>query len=387
MHVILTIASLDQRAGGTSQTVARTAQHLVDTGCAVTVLTFASDEAPVEVPSAPELTVHRVETGRHSWHLWGNLRRFRDRLRHCLQTSDTATIVHDNGIWRPVNHVVARAAERTGVPRVVSTHGMLEPWTVRHKRFKKRVAWWLYQRRDLHRANLLHATAEAEARTLRDTGLPNPIVVAPNGVEMPSVPAENGAPCAKPRVFLFLSRIHEVKGLPNLVDAWARLRPEGWKMVVAGPGEDGHEQTVRKRVRARGVDSDFEFVGPVEGERKEALFRRADAFVLPTHSENFGIVVAEALSYGVPVITTRGAPWQDLEVHNCGWWVDVGVDPLVAALDEAVQLPAAERAAMGRRGRELVQRKYTWSRVAETLRRAYEWALGRRDLPEAVRTR
>lgn len=386
MHVILTIASLDQRAGGTSQTVARTAQHLVDRGCAVTVLTFASEEVPVEVPSAPGLTVRRVEAGRHPWHLWGNLRRFRDRLRQCLRTSDTATIVHDNGIWRPVNHVVAREAGRAGVPRVVSTHGMLEPWTVRHKRFRKRVAWWLYQRRDLHRADVLHATAEAEARTLRDTGLPNSIVVAPNGVEMPSAPDANESASKGPRICLFLSRIHEVKGLPMLVDAWARLRPEGWKVVVAGPSEDGHEQDVRERVRARGVDSDFDFVGPVEGERKEVLFRRAEAFVLPTHSENFGIVVAEALSYGVPVITTRGAPWQDLEEYNCGWWVEVGVDPLVSALNEAIQLPAAERAAMGHRGRGLVQRKYTWSRVAETLKHTYEWTLGQRDLPEAVRT-
>ncbi|WP_103019789.1 glycosyltransferase [Salinibacter altiplanensis] len=386
MHVLLTIASLDHRGGGTSQTVAQTARHLAEMECTVTILTFASDRASVPVPSSSSLTVQRVETGPKPWHLWGNLKRFRTRLRRCLQAAPSETVLHDNGLWLPVNHVVAREAQRAEIPRVVSTHGMLEPWSVQHKALRKRVAWWLYQRRDLRRAEVLHATADAEARTLRSAGLDNPIVVAPNGVDLPPSPNEEVPDSDGPRVCLFLSRIHEVKGLPNLVEAWARLHPDKWKVVVAGPDEDGHEQEVRERVRAQGLTARFEFVGPVEGKEKKDLFRRADTFVLPTHSENFGIVVAEALSYGVPVITTKGAPWQDLVEHECGWWVEVGVEPLVAALEEATQLSPAERRAMGERGRELVRQKYTWSQVASTLAATYKWTLGRQKRPDAVRS-
>ena len=94
--------------------------------------------------------------------------------------------------------------------------------------------------------------------------------------------------------------------------------------------------------------------------------------------------MAEALAAGVPVITTKGAPWQDLETHDCGWWVDIGVEPLVQALTEAVSLTDAQRQAMGARGRALVERKYSWDHVAEEMAGVYRWLLGQGERPDCV---
>jgi hypothetical protein len=93
-------------------------------------------------------------------------------------------LIHDNGLWLRHNHQLARLAALAGIPRVVSTRGMLEPWAMNHKRWKKRLAWWLYQRRDLQRAVALHATARSEADHLRQLGLRNAISIIPNGVDL-----------------------------------------------------------------------------------------------------------------------------------------------------------------------------------------------------------
>jgi glycosyltransferase involved in cell wall biosynthesis len=122
----------------------------------------------------------------------------------------------------------------------------------------------------------------------------------------------------------------------------------------------------------------------VDGQQKWELYRRADLFILPSHSENFGMVVAEALACGLPVITTKGTPWEALTQHRCGWWVDVGVEPLADALRAAMALDDAERCEMGSRGRRLVEHEYTWSIVAKQMVSVYRWVLGQAERPACL---
>lgn len=287
-------------------------------------------------------------------------------------------VLHDNGIWLPHNHRLATLAAVRGIARVVSTRGMLEPWAMNHKGLRKHLAWWLYQRRDLKRARCHHTTAEAEAATVKRLGLGVPVCVVPNGVDVPKLSRISGRVEGRKagedgkKTALFLGRIYPVKGLPMLIDAWARVRPEGWLLRIVGPDEAGHRAEVEKAVSAAGLGKVISFVGPLEGQAKAAAFFGADLLVLPTHSESFGMVVAEALAHGLPVLTTTGAPWPMLRVRGCGWWVDPTVDSIADGLRQATALDSATLHAMGAKGRALVVAEFGWERVAKQFVSLYE---------------
>lgn len=220
---------------------------------------------------------------------------------------------------------------------------------------------------------MLVATSRQELESVRRLRIGTPVAVIPNGVDMPTALTHSQA---RERKFLFLSRIHPIKGLPDLIEAWAKVRRPGWRVVIAGPDEAGHLDEIRDQIDTLGLGRDFEFTGLVTGARKEALFAEADVFVLPTYSENFGIAVAEALARGVPVVTTTGAPWEDIETWRCGWWVQPGVDGVARALVAAMNTPREELSEMGKRGTQLVKEKYSWNQIGCVAFKAYQWMLG-----------
>jgi glycosyltransferase involved in cell wall biosynthesis len=309
--------------------------------------------------------------------------RFTGSFSDALTAFGQPDLVHDQGLWLPCHHQVVAACARRGIPCVVSPIGMLAPWALRYKRWKKRIAWWIYQRRDLRSVRCLHATSQQEVDSLRAVGLRNCIALIPNGVELP-----NGG-CRKPeardqRTALFLGRIHPVKGLRNLVEAWHIARPDGWRCIVAGPDEAGHQKELQALLRLHNLESSFEFPGMIADGGKWAKFRQADLFVLPSFTENFGIVVAEALAAGLPVITTKGTPWEELRTRQCGWWVEIGVEPLAAALREATSLSDQERYEMGQHSRCLVEEKYSWPRIGREMLAVYQWILGNGPQPDSV---
>ena len=294
-------------------------------------------------------------------------------------------LLHDNGIWLPHNHRLAVLAERRGIPRVVSTRGMLEPWAMKHKRWKKDVAWWLYQRRDLQQARCHVTSSSAETRNVQRLGFGVPVAMVPNGVDVPaerprrfaseSGNASESSNGRSVHTALFLGRIYPIKGLPMLIEAWSRVRPEGWRLRIAGPDEAGHRKQVEQAVSVAGLGDVVSFTGPIDSQMKSAAFFDADLFVLPTLSESFGMVVAEALAHGLPVLTTTAAPWPILRERACGWSVDPTVDGVAAGLRQATALDRATLREMGNNGRALVVEKFSWKSVADLMLATYEEVL------------
>ncbi|HEX6860400.1 MAG TPA: glycosyltransferase [Caulobacteraceae bacterium] len=356
MKVFLAVASLDPKYGGPAYSVSQLARALADSGSTVGLW------APDGSAAASDLVVDHP-----------GIARLRGSAAEALEAFGRPDVLHDNGIWLPHNHRLAQLADRQGVPRIVSVRGMLEPWARRHKGLKKAIAWALYQRRDLRRARALHATAEAEGQTLRALGLGRPVHTIANGVDLPEAPSSSAK--ASPRTALFLGRIYPVKGLPMLIEAWASVRPDGWRLKIAGPDEAGHLAQVQRLVEARGLRGVVEFPGPVGGAAKEALFKEAELFVLPSHSESFGMAVAEALAHSLPVLTTTAAPWPMLEERDCGWRVEPTAAAIAKALAAATASTPERLAAKGANGRRLVAQSYSWDSAAGSFLRVYEDAV------------
>lgn len=295
-------------------------------------------------------------------------------------------VIHIHGTWTPILAVASYIAFLKGISFVVSPHGCLEPWALQHRGLKKKLALSLYQKRIFLKAGMMVATAEQELESIRSLGIKTPVAVVPNGVDIPSVAGKcRNTAINGHRKILFLSRIHPKKGLRDLVAAWAQVRQPGWRVIIAGPDEEGHLDEIRLQIDSLGLAGDFEFPGLVIGDRKEALFAGADLFVLPTYSENFGIAVAEALARGVPVITTTGAPWRDIEDWNCGWWVQPGVEGVACALAAAMKTSHEELDQMGQRGISLVKEKYSWNKIGGLALQCYKWMFDKnRPIPNFI---
>ena len=250
-------------------------------------------------------------------------------------------------------------------------------WAMAHGGMKKRLAWHFYQRRDLESADAFHCTSELEAEEVRKLGFRQPIEVIPNGITRPACLPERHERSG--RRALFLSRIHPKKGLVNLVRAWKQANvSQDWKLMIAGPDESGHQAEVEAEVRSLGLTDQVEFPGPISDDRKWQYYVDGDLFVLPSFSENFGIVIAEAMAAGLPVITTTGTPWSVLNERGLGWWMEPTVESLSAAIAEAC---AQDLAALRKRGafaRKFAIAQFSWTDVAQRLKLFYENTLGSR---------
>ena len=190
------------------------------------------------------------------------------------------------------------------------------------------------------------------------------MAVIPNGVEAPML---STATATKTRTVVFLSRLHPKKGVHELVSAWRALSPPGWRLLLAGPDEARMLPLLRLN-----AEESIEYLGELEGSAKWDLLAAASIAVLPSYSENFGVVVAEALMAGTPVIATHGTPWRGLATHRCGWWIPMEPDSLVATLREAIALEPAELAAMGQRGKAWVAEEFTWPAIGRAMGAVYE---------------
>jgi glycosyltransferase involved in cell wall biosynthesis len=313
----------------------------------VTVHAYASSSLPLPVASC-------------SWPLARGLR----------QAAGQAQILHVHNLWSfPLVHA-AWAVGGTGCRLVCSPHGALDPRSRRTSGWKKWAWWHLLQRRALNRVDLFRATSVAEAEHIRTLGFRTPVVVVPNGVDVPALVRR---PEAEPRTVGFLGRIHPVKALDRLIAAWrlvAPVRPD-WHLRLCGP--DGGALAAL-RVQAAGLPR-VSFAPAVAEADKSSWYASCDLVVLPSHGENFGMVVAEALAHGVPVVCSTGAPWGGLVSVGCGWWVGNEVAQLQAALLDATNLDRGTLAGMGERGRAWMAREFSWDQAATRMLAAYDGLL------------
>jgi glycosyltransferase involved in cell wall biosynthesis len=355
MKIIHFIAGIDKKEGGTSEYMRLLGTELKN-HIEIIVATGVSDN-PIDIEGV------RVEFFQTSVSRWFSmLKEFKQFL-----VTEKPDIVHINGIWSPQNWGFQKVAQELGIKVILSPHGMLEPWILAQNPWKKKLGLFLYQKKAIQRALCLHATAQMEADNIRALGFKTPIYIIPNGIDLQDVKELKEYYGTKKMVFL--SRIHPKKGIELLLEAWRNCNTDGWTLEIAGNGDENY---IEKLIQSAQDFENVNFVGAKYGEDKWDFLRSADVMVLPTHSENFGIVIAEALAVGVPVITTQGTPWEDLETYNCGWWINLSVENLQKTIETATHSSAKVLEEMGNQGRKLVTEKYEIKVVTNEIIELYQ---------------
>lgn len=369
------VPHLDNEAAGPAQSVLRLCEAIAQEGVRVDLHTMAAGRKPIGV----NLIVHPP---------WDPLGRFGfsfDVVRGLTKASSDVDIVHNHSLWSGSNMAAGLATRRGRALLVTSPRGTLSPEARSRSAIKKRL-FKPVQWPAVTRAALLHATSRMEFEDIRQMHIRQPVAIIPNGID---VPVQEAAPprCDTGSVarVLYLGRLHPIKGIEMLLEAWRELQDShpSWELVVAGGGEASYVQSLHAMARRLGLTR-ISFPGPLFGPEKERVYRASDLFVLPTKTENFGMAVAEALARGLPVVTTRRAPWPGLIDKRCGWWIERTHQDLIEALQEALILGPGELKRMGVRARQWMIDDYDWRQVAKSMTAAYRWLRYGGDAPPYV---
>lgn len=364
MKLLSFITSLSLEKGGPSRSVPMMAKGLSEAGIDVTLMTFRSDDLNIHSLEGTGVKLELLDGGLNA----GKIEEF--------FANNTFDIVQMQSLWDLEYHKLAKICRRHHVPYIMTPRGMLEPWSLSQKKWKKKAAMMLYQRRDLNRAACIYTTSDLEAEHIREIGIKAPCSIIPNGIDTSNYPCRQDPSVVKKQV-LFLSRIHPKKGIEVLLAAWKRIidTHPGWSLLIVGNGEESYIQSLKVKVKEMSLSDSVRICPPVFGKDKIALYQSSAFFVLPSFSENFGMVIAEALSCGVPVITTDNTPWKLLNETRTGWCISLSEDNLVKSMDEALSMDPDTLYQMGLKGNKEVYERFDYHSVAERNLGLYSWIL------------
>ena len=292
-------------------------------------------------------------------------------------------MIHIHGLWHYPQYAAYKAAKKAKKPYIITIHGVLEPWALKHKGTKKKIFMNLIQRKILREATILHAITDSEKDQIRKLGLKNHIAVIPNGIGINNnnnnnissqENLEKNYPIIKgKKIILFLGRIHPIKGLDILVRSFNKiiLNHNDVILVIAGPDNEGYKTKIIKILKSGAIQDKVVFTGMLNEPQKIAALSRADILVLPSYSEVRGIVVLEAMASGLPVVITTTCNFPEVEQAGAGIIIEPDIEQLTLALEKLLN-DKQLRIQMGLKGKKLVLENYTWDKIARQMINLYK---------------
>ncbi|MBD8490082.1 glycosyltransferase [Echinicola sp. CAU 1574] len=306
-------------------------------------------------------------------------------------------ILHTHNLWNYIPFVAYKKfRKRKNVRLVVAVRGSLYPWSLNQGTFQKKIAWYLFQKNILNNCSCIHVTDIGELEAVRSLGIKSPIAVVPNGVELSEFNNTKDNRVSRERLrlevskkyILFLSRVHPKKGIEFLIKGFLKIKdkyPE-WQVLIAGPVYDKpYLKKIESLIERAKAANRFHFLGILNGEKRLDAFYSSNLFVLPSHTENFGIAIAEAMAAKLPVITTKGTPWKEILDYDAGWWVGLSQKNIDRCLDEALGEKNESLEKKGENAHQLIL-KYDWEFQAEKMKQVYHYLYGRGDKPKFMYT-
>jgi glycosyltransferase involved in cell wall biosynthesis len=379
------VRELRAELGGVVTAVIDMCEQTAQAGRRVTLVTCDAKDAPPAWQTGDDCTPRVVEVAPSKLTAALLSRQAADAFTGLAEQSEVA---HLHTPWELCNLQLASRLRRAAVPYVVSVHGMLDDYCMQQKSLKKRAFLALGGRRLFEHAAAIHFTAQGEmeqaVRYIPGRERAAVVPLAMNLAPYESLPGPELAFNAFPQIdrtarrILFLSRLHPKKGVDLLIRAAAAAQAKWpqFQLLLAGPGEDSYVAGLKALAVELGVSDRTHFLGMVQGEVKRSLYQASDVFVLPTHQENFGLVLPEALACGTPVVTTRGTDiWQELQ--QAGARIVDQQPAAIAAAIEGLLADPAEARQLGRRGREFVFQWLGRERIAAAYEAMYRDAAAR----------
>jgi glycosyltransferase involved in cell wall biosynthesis len=372
VKIVHTIPDIDKEAAGPTYSVVRLCDALREEGEEVTLALVG------ERPSSGTMRVFARGWGPKRF---GNSPAMNKWLH--AQVTAGVDVVHNHSLWMLPNVYAGWATRGKSTTYIVSPRGTLSPTAMASGSRLKRIIWPLLQRPALSHANCFHATAESEYEDIRRVGFRQPVAVIPNGIDIPTLVKRHAT---SRRTVLYLGRLHPIKGVDLLLRAWQTLqaRYPAWDLRIVGPRESPTAASLIGMASSLGLRR-ISFDGALYGSDKFRAYQDASLYVLPSHSENFAMTVAEALASGTPVVVSQGAPWERVKREHAGWWHPTGYDGLCTSLEQAMSMPHDALIEMGQNGRRWMQKEFSWNRIAREMQDTYRWMRNQGPKPTCVR--
>lgn len=309
-------------------------------------------------------------------------------LNNILRNLRLPDLFHIHGVWMLHGTQIARYAKKYNIPYVITLHGMLYPQALAHNQIIKRISLKLYQSKTLRNAAAIQATCIEEMEHYRALGFKNPVAIIPNPIEVDKY--INNPIILKSRFRIgYLGRVHPRKRIERLIYAMDDLRnklPTDTELLIIGGGDEKYEDFLRKEISRLNLNNQVHFTGFLSGKEKEDAIDSLSLLVVPSDFENFGNIVTEALVHGVPVIASKGMPWNELPENECGWWINNDQESIDETILESYKLGAERLYQMGLNGRDLMIRNYSVESLGKKMKILYEWILNGGEKPDFVHT-
>jgi len=375
MKILHVISSLGLNFGGPAQSVFYTVKGLQNHKLDVEILTYQPDFGDKLIST--EDFIITLPKGKTSFAYSSGYKNYLE--------NHSCDLYHAQGIWQYPTYIAAKTARKQNKPYIMTPRGMLYPQAFSHSKLKKQFFLKLFLLNDLNKAAAVHATCMEEMQHLRNLGVKSPIAVIPNPVNIPNNFQLSTLNSQLSTIIGYLGRVHPRKNIERLLYVWDQLKLDSSnaELVIIGDGDICYMDFLKAECVRLNLKNVI-FTGFLTGEAKEKALQSLSYLVVPSDFENFGMIIPEALIKGVPVIASKGTPWEELNTHRCGWWVDNDTDTLAKTISKAINTPESVRIEMGQRGQELVKNNYSVEVVAKKMIRLYDWILNGGEKPEFV---
>lgn len=293
-------------------------------------------------------------------------------------------IFHSNGLWMFPNVTPLKIAKKYQKKCVLSPRGTLNIEALKYSKIKKFFFYNLFQKNILKKVDLIHVTSKDELNDVRRFGLNQPVAIIPNGIDIPKIRYKKDDKIFK---LIYLGRIHPKKGLENVIQAWSLVENlfPNWNFEIAGLGEKKYEEKIRNLILDTRSKS-LRFVGPIYGEDKIKFLQTSDILIMPSFNENFGMVIAEALSNNTPVISGINTPWQKVIKMQCGWHIPNDTASIEKTFLKVFKMSKSNLIERGIRGRKWMEKDYSWKQVAKKMLLSYQWLISQKNKPKWIHT-